>query len=184
MDYDVISCRSLPYHEVRLVHYKPTHNAPFYAVETMSEDEDWWEVHDSYNEGLSYDEASRLYEETVERYKNWEPLYHADNQPAYYSSEARRNYRGVTYAIIAKSDVVLTDPEDMCEPTSQTYIVAPRTVEGPCSAAMVAEMIAKSLRPSRCYCEHDCCGHRFGMSFTRWLAMDRLEVTINTARNY
>ena len=56
--------------------------------------------------------------------------------------------------------------------------------DGGIDARDARSLIAGVLSPDRCYCEHDCCGHRHGWADVDFLTMDTARVVVRTARNY
>jgi hypothetical protein len=113
-------------------------------------------------------------------------LYYADNTPAYYTSRPPA-YREVAFEIVAQGEVEHTAPDDICDPTRQTMFVrvhALRGDDGGLSARDAQSLIAGVLSPDRCYCDHDCCGHRTGWADVDFLTMDTARVVVRTARNF
>ena len=112
--------------------------------------------------------------------ENFDP--HGPNP--HYATQKYGGYRSGYARLIAESIVEHTDLDDMCDPTRQTIIVEVST-DQPTTYKHVVEMLFHSFSPSPCYCEHDCCGHRFGgASEVRMLSFDRWEIVITTSRNY
>jgi hypothetical protein len=110
---------------------------------------------------------------------------YADNQPPYMHRQIA-DYVAVDYDIIAAGEVSYDDPSDMCDPTTQTFIIAPLKVhaEHGADADTIARILAGGFTEGPCGCEHDCCGHRFSSASVRWLTMDRAEVVRSSSRNY
>ncbi len=98
-----------------------------------------------------------------------------------------------------------TDADDPCDPTMTTKVIqmtdhgyawaivrAAEDAKGedPDDAAkisvesVIADAIHEVFQPSRCWCEHDCCGHRYGRASVRHIGGAMFLVQINTARNY
>lgn len=109
--------------------------------------------------------------------------YHVDNQPNYLTSN-KPPYKALSYDVIARGEVIFVDEDDYCEPTKQTVLVEIHNAYGPVDQRDMKQLLDRALSPNRCYCEHDCCGHRHGFSDVRLLDFDRAEVTTYTSRNY
>jgi hypothetical protein len=111
--------------------------------------------------------------------------HYADNQPAYHYRQ-RADFVAVDYDIVAQGDVSYSDPDDACDPTTQTFVVVPLKIHADqgANANTIAQVIARGFTDGPCGCEHDCCGHRTGYARARWLTIDRVEVVRSTSRNY
>ena len=108
---------------------------------------------------------------------------HIDNYPGYYSS--RHVLKEITADVLVTGAVRhIGDDEDMTDPTVQDYLLRIVTLHGGLSADDVRSVIGRGMAPSRCACEHDCCGHRYGYADTEFLAPDLIKVTVHTARNF
>lgn len=112
--------------------------------------------------------------------------FYADNQPNYYTTMGPPLVE-VKFDIEMKSEVRHTDDRDICDPTSQNFLVrvlAVRSCKGPIDLSERCSIICRALSPTPCHCEHDCCGHRHGYATGEWLADDLLCVNVRTSRNY
>ena len=109
--------------------------------------------------------------------------YHVDNQPSYITSN-RPPYKAIDFAIIAQGEAICTDEDDYCEPLAQTFFVDVLTANGDLDERDMKALIARGLTPERCYCEHDCCGHRHGYATVELLTMQTARATVYTSCNY
>lgn len=110
-------------------------------------------------------------------------MLYVDNQPGYLTPYAPP-VKAITFDVLARSDVEHTDDSDICDPTRQVLLVQIGEAEGNLTASDVKKLIERGVSPVRCYCEHDCCGHRHGHADVRLFDFDRAEVTVFTSRNY
>jgi hypothetical protein len=106
---------------------------------------------------------------------------YVDNQPNYLTSTPPP-LRQMRFDVLARGEVIYTDEDDYCEPTKQTFLVEIREANG--DVRDFKHLLSRALSPNRCYCEHDCCGHRHGFADVRLFDFDRAEVTVYTARNF
>ena len=98
-----------------------------------------------------------------------------------------------------------TDLEDICDPVLTTYVVRftaagwlhaltqsiseakdpdakghePISVERHATA-----YLSDYFQPYRCYCQHDCCGHRHGYAEAKHIVGAVFAVAVHTSRNY
>lgn len=90
---------------------------------------------------------------------------------------------------------------DYCEPQTVTHVIQ-MTDEGWLSGisdsiagpkrglpalsieAALIEHIRGLYTPSRCYCEHDCCGHRHGYAEVQHIGGAKFMIQVHTSRNY
>lgn len=87
------------------------------------------------------------------------------------------------------------DPEDPCDPISTTIVVqagdelyarliADAIANGTSVEAEGEAWLIDTVQPSRCYCAHDCCGHRHGRATAKHLTGAIFVAQIHEARNY
>jgi hypothetical protein len=91
----------------------------------------------------------------------------------------------IQYTIIASGTLESRDPSDdydMCEPMTTVYMI--ETEDHAELDEASRENIYRTFE-RRCYCAHDCCGHRNGgvSSITR-MWEGRYLITVSTLRNY
>lgn len=91
-----------------------------------------------------------------------------------------QSYKIIAHGIL--DDTSVNEELDMTEPEMQVYMI---DIEG--GEAIKAETrdhLEVRFR-QRCYCRHDCCGHRFGgVSNIATMREGRYLVTVCTQRNY
>jgi hypothetical protein len=113
-------------------------------------------------------------------------LHHVDNTPAYLTHRPPV-YRAASFVVLARGDIEHPAPDDICDPTRQIFLIRLHELRGDDGGADVRDaraLIARALTPARCYCAHDCCGHRSGWAEVEWLTLELVMVTVTTARNY
>lgn len=89
-----------------------------------------------------------------------------------------------------------TDPEDICEGTVVTRVIhlADRVVLHCLSDALAdpsttpeaeaKDWIKDHFTPTRCHCDHDCCGHWHGWTSAQHIGGYQWIVTTRMSRNY
>ena len=108
---------------------------------------------------------------------------YSDNQPSYTSMEPEGGYKSIAFKTVIRGPEEHVDADDFCDPTRQKLLVEYAEVQGMVSRRDKASVLGRYF-DHRCYCEHDCCGHRFGGADVTILDDKYALVEIYSSRNY
>lgn len=112
-------------------------------------------------------------------------MYISTNQRAFAPQDMQPPLLEVTFKEVARSEPTC-DSDDYCEGYVQTIFVKVETVDSEEEVDQhdIGRCVAKYY-DHRCYCDYDCCGHRFGGATVQEYHSDKLiELRFSSSRNY